>query len=106
MADVQEHLDCMRSHMPIDGCFQAQNAGEPYTMSSKSTPVLSHAISHFEMFMTDLERLGEMHKILRFWTEIGVHWATKYYIQMDNTAAYIVTMCKFLTWYYCSNLPT
>jgi hypothetical protein len=75
-------------------------------MSSESTPVLSHAISHFEMFMTDLERLGEMHEILRFWTDIGVRWATKYYIRMDDTAAYIVTMCKFLTRYHRSDLPT
>jgi len=75
-------------------------------MSSESTPVLSHAISHFEMFMTDLERLGETHEILRFWTEIGVRWATKYYIRMDDTAAYVVTMCKSLTQYHRSDLPT
>jgi len=64
-------------------------------MSSKSTPVLSHAISSFEMFITDWEILGAKHSILKFWTEIGLHWAKKYYIQMDNTDAYVVTMCKF-----------
>ena len=64
-------------------------------MSSESTPVLSHAISDFEMFMTDWEKLGDQHDGLKFWTDIGLDWAKKYYIQMDETDAYVVTMCKF-----------
>ena len=64
-------------------------------MSSESTPVLSHAISSFEMFMTDWETLGAEHSILKFWMEIGLQWAKKYYIQMDETDTYVIMMCKF-----------
>jgi hypothetical protein len=63
-------------------------------MSSESTPVLSRAISSFEMFMTEWENYGKQHKTLRLWTEIGLRWATKYYIRMDDTDAYVVTMCQ------------
>jgi hypothetical protein len=59
-------------------------------------PVLSHAIAPFEMFMTEWERLGEQHILLRPWMKIGLDWATKYYIRMDDTEAYIVAMCKLL----------
>jgi len=65
-------------------------------MSSESTPVLSHTIIEFKKFMTELERLGDDHPVLKPWMDIGVHWATKYYIQMDDTKAYVVSMCKFL----------
>jgi hypothetical protein len=63
-------------------------------MSSESTPILSRAISTFEMFMTEWERLGDQHEQLRPWTQIGLHWAKKYYTRMDETDAYVVTMCK------------
>ena len=49
------------------------------SMLSKSTPVLSHAISNFEMFMTDWEKLGDQHDGLKFWTDISLDWAKKYY---------------------------
>ena len=49
-------------------------------MSSESTPVLLRAISDFEMFMTEWEKLGAEHEVLKFWTEIGLHWAKKYYV--------------------------
>jgi hypothetical protein len=49
-------------------------------MLAKSTPVLSHAISSFEMFMTEWEKLGKQNEILQPWTEIGLQWAKKYYI--------------------------
>ncbi|KAF8485487.1 hypothetical protein F5888DRAFT_1570820, partial [Russula emetica] len=62
------------------------------SMSSESTPVLLRAISSFEMFMTEWEKLGEQHKMLRPWTEIGLRWAKKYYIRMDDTDTYVVTM--------------
>jgi len=71
------------------------------SMSSESTPVLLCAISSFEMFMTDWEILGAEHSILKFWTDIGLDWAKKYYIRMDKTDAYVVTMCKF----YINMLP-
>lgn len=75
-------------------------------MSSESTPVLSHAISSFEMFMTDWEILGAEHSILKFWTDIGLDWAKKYYIRMDETDAYVVTMCKFYIVMSPLGLPT
>jgi len=49
-------------------------------MSSKSTPVLSHAIASFEMLMTEWERLGNQYHVLKPWMEISLHWAKKYYI--------------------------
>jgi len=63
-------------------------------MSSESTPVLSRAISDFKMFMTEWEKLRVQHQVLKFWTKISLHWAKKYYIRMDKTDAYVVTMCK------------
>ncbi|KAI9433686.1 hypothetical protein BJY52DRAFT_1336773 [Lactarius psammicola] len=47
------------------------------------------------MLITEWERLGDQYHVLKPWTEIGLHWAKKYYVRMDNTEAYIVTMCKF-----------
>jgi hypothetical protein len=64
-------------------------------MSSESMPVLSRAIINFEMFMTEWEKLGKQHRILRPWTQIGLRWATKYYIRMDDTEVYVISMCKF-----------
>jgi hypothetical protein len=49
--------------------------------------------------MTGLEELGKQHKILKPWTEIGLRWATKYYIQMDDTNVYVITMCTFIVRY-------
>lgn len=62
-------------------------------MSSESTPVLSRAIASFEMFMTEWEKLGEQYEALRPWTDIGLKWAKKYYIRMDDTNAYVIAMC-------------
>lgn len=45
--------------------------------------------------MTCWENLGAGHEVLRFWTSIGLEWATKYYKQMDGTDVYVITMCKF-----------
>ena len=49
-------------------------------MSSKLTPVLLCTIIKFKKFMMELERLRDDHPILKPWTDIGVPWATKYYI--------------------------
>jgi hypothetical protein len=69
------------------------------SMSFKSTLVLLHAISSFEMFMTEWERLGDQHPTLQLWTEISLEWAKKYYTQMDDTDTYVITMCKSLNRY-------
>jgi len=46
--------------------------------------------------MTEWEILSKKYVILKPWTDIGVCWATKYYIRMDDTEAYILTMCKLV----------
>jgi hypothetical protein len=63
-------------------------------MSTETTPILSHAIITFEMFMTEWEKLAAQHAVLKPWIKIGLQWATKYYVRMDDTEAYVVTMCK------------
>lgn len=58
------------------------------------------------MFMTEWERMGKAYSVLRPWTDTGLQWATKYYIRMDDTDAYVVTMCQSLNRYlpqHCSN---
>jgi hypothetical protein len=65
-------------------------------MSSELTPVLSRAIINFEVMMAQWEKIGSEHAILRPWTQVGLRWATKYYIRMDDTEAYIIAMCKFI----------
>ena len=66
------------------------------TMSSESMPVLCGAVTSFELLMTKWERLGEEHQELQYWTQISLAWAQKYYKRMDNTDAYVITMCEFL----------
>jgi len=61
---------------------------------SESTPVLSHAIIKFEEFMMAWEDLRRRHVVLKAWTDMGLKWAKKYYRQMDDTDAYVLTMCK------------
>ena len=68
-------------------------------MSSESTPVLSRTISNFEILVTRWKILRAQHKVLKLWTEVGLDWAKKYYVQMDDTDAYVIVMCKFYTQY-------
>ena len=63
-------------------------------MSTESMPVMCCAIASFELLMTKWEQLGEEHPQLRYWTQIGLRWAKKYYKQMDNINAYAITMSK------------
>jgi hypothetical protein len=65
-------------------------------MSSESMPVLCGAIASFELLMTKWEQLGEEHPELKYWTQISLHWAQKYYKQMDDTDAYVITMSRSL----------
>jgi len=48
--------------------------------------------------MMELEALGKRYEVLKPWMDIGVHWATKYYIRMDKMNAYVVAMCKSFNW--------
>jgi len=59
-------------------------------------PVLSRATINFEKFMMEWEILSKKYMILKPWMDIGVRWVTKYYIRMDDTEAYILTMCKLV----------
>jgi hypothetical protein len=63
-------------------------------MLSKSMPVMCSAIASFELLMTKWEQLGKEHPELQYWTQIGLHWAKKYYKQMDDTGAYVTAMSK------------
>jgi len=49
--------------------------------------------------MTEWESLRVDCPKLKFWMEIGLRWAKKYYIRMDDTDAYVIAMCKFHTGY-------
>jgi len=44
--------------------------------------------------MTAWEDLGRRHVVLKAWTDMGLKWAKKYYRRMDDTDAYVLTMCK------------
>jgi hypothetical protein len=69
-------------------------------ISSELMPVLLQGVIYLERLMTNWKSLGKRYRQLKPWTEVGVQWATKYYIQMDNTDAYVVTMCKSLLYYW------
>lgn len=64
-------------------------------MSAESMPVLSSAVATFEIFMSQWEEDAEKSPRLAPWINIGLKWAKKYYRAMDDTDAYIVTMCEF-----------
>jgi len=57
--------------------------------------------------MTKWEKIISQHEELQPWVEIGLQWAKKYYIQMDDTDTYVIMMCQSLNQYllqHCSNL--
>ncbi|KAI6011883.1 hypothetical protein BKA83DRAFT_4065217 [Pisolithus microcarpus] len=63
-------------------------------MSSESLPRLGSTVPCFELLMSAWETLGETDVCLRPWTDVGLKWAVEYYQQMDNTRAYVISMCK------------
>ena len=63
-------------------------------MSAESMPVLSGAIPSFEIFMTRWEKLRTQFPVLKPWVDIGLKWAAKYYVCMDDTDVYVVAMCE------------
>lgn len=64
------------------------------TLAGERTPLLSGAIPTFEMFLTNWEQLQGNLRVGDFVSK-GVATATKYYNRMDQTDAYIVSMCEF-----------
>jgi hypothetical protein len=67
-------------------------------MSKEKTPVLAGTIPAFEQFMTFWEQLGLRNPRVRKYTQEGLDWAYKYYNKMDDTSAYIVSMCMYSSW--------
>ena len=65
-------------------------------MAREYTPVLCGAIKTFEYFITAWEKMREAyaedHPIHEY-VEVGIRWATKYYNRLDDTDAYVITMC-------------
>jgi len=69
-----------------------------HIMAAEKTPILSGAIPAFEMFMSRWEKLAREHPRLKDLIKPGLDWAYMYYGRMDRTKAYIISMCKQLTW--------
>ena len=78
-------------------------------MSRERTPVLCGAIPTLEMLMTSWERMHIDHPraaAIKHHTDIALYWATKYYNKMDETDAYVISMCTLplLSLTSCSNI--
>src|SRR5260370_17117962 len=65
-------------------------------MSAKSMPVLSGAVPSFKIFMSQWEKLRTKYPALKPWVNVSLKWAERYYTHIDNTNAYVVTMCDLL----------
>ena len=61
-------------------------------MSSKRTPVLCGAIPVFEKFMTEWEDMMKATPRLKKYIQPGLACACDYYVRMDDTRAYVITM--------------
>jgi hypothetical protein len=67
-------------------------------MSSESTPILSGAIPAFEMFMTKWESFLKI-GTLKPYVKPALECAYGYYGRMDRTRAYVVSMCKYISYH-------
>jgi hypothetical protein len=65
-------------------------------MSSEKTPVASRAVIYLEMFINDLELLGDDYPELKPFTNATKKWAFKYYARMDDSDVHVITMCELL----------
>ena len=61
-------------------------------MSSESAPVLCDTIPAFEEFMTEWEDIKDDTPRLKKYIEPRLECVYKYYVRMDDTQAYIITM--------------
>ena len=68
-------------------------------MSSESMPILSGAISSFELFMTRWENIIQDHPRLEKYIKPSLDWAYLYYGCMDRTRAHIISMHKYILSY-------
>jgi hypothetical protein len=62
-------------------------------LSKEETPVLAGTVPVFEIFLTKLETLAKAKPRLKDCIEEGLRFAKKYYQRMDDTGAYVVSMC-------------
>src|SRR5258708_23409900 len=68
-------------------------------MSSERMPILSGAISSFELFMTRWENIIQDHPSLEKYIKPSLDWAYLYYGHMDSTRAHIISMHKYILSY-------
>lgn len=65
----------------------------------KGVPTLCFAIEHLERLMSAWEglpqRFGDRGPYLEKYTRIGIERAVKYYKKMDDSHAYILSMCAY-----------
>lgn len=65
-------------------------------MAKVKMPVLAGTIPLFEKLMSRLENLRDRNPELAPAIQAGLSFAYKYYNKMDNTSAYVVSMCQSL----------
>jgi hypothetical protein len=63
-------------------------------MSKEKTPVLAGTVPTFKRFMTSWEKLAEKNQHLAPVIKVGLKFAYKYYKKMDDTDAYMMSMCE------------
>src|SRR6266481_9157801 len=71
------------------------------TMANKATPVLSGAILSLELFMSKWESLADSHDNLRPFIKAGLQKAHEYYVKMDLTCAYVISLGKVISLLCC-----
>ncbi len=69
------------------------------TMANEATPVLSRAILSLKLFMSKWELLADSHDNLRPFIEAGLQKAQEYYVKMDLTHAYVISLGKVISCY-------
>lgn len=67
-------------------------------LAGQHVPTLCYSIQYMERFITAWEELpnkcGSVRAArIRPYVQVGVRWATKYYKKLDNSYAYVISMC-------------
>lgn len=66
-------------------------------MANETLPVLCSAIPAYEKFMSRWERAAAKNPTLAPAINEGLKYAYKYYGRMDQTDAYVVAMCEYMS---------
>ena len=69
------------------------------TMENEATPVLSRAIPSLKLFMLKWESLADSHDNLQPFIEAGLRKAQEYYVKMELTCAYVISLGKVISCY-------